>query len=131
MHKFKLLLVEDEHTHTRLFERKMRRAELDADLDIVADGQAALEYLVAYAKNPDIPLIVVLDIKLPVLNGVQVLQKIRGNPALRDLPVIVLTTSDQEAEVEACKALGAVAYLIKPVDFDTLVSHINGIMLEQ
>lgn len=121
----RILLVEDELTHRRLFERNLQRSEIDIDIVSVENGEKALAYLEAFATKPDAAILVVLDLKMPGMNGVQVLERMQQNSQLRDIPVIVLTTSDNSDEVKACQQLGAKEYLIKPVEFNDMLHHIE------
>lgn len=125
MRNVRLLLVEDELTHRRLFERNMRRYGPEYELEAVETGEAALQYLYRYAQNPDKALIVILDLKLPGINGIQVLEKMRADRLLREIQVIVLTTSDEETEMSACTQLGVSQYLNKPIDFQILMVNIE------
>jgi CheY-like chemotaxis protein len=120
-----LLLVEDELTHRRLFERNFERSDLDMEIASTENGVQAMQYLYQYADNPVTPLVMVLDLKMPGMNGLQVLEAVRGDERLKHLPVIVLTTSDEEDEIERCMVLGASNYLIKPVNFSELSVYIE------
>ena len=120
-----LLLAEDELTHRRLFERNFDRSGLDMTLAVTENGTQAMQYLYRYADNKPAPLVMVLDLKMPGMNGIQVLEAIRSDERLIHLPIIVLTTSDEEAEMERCHELNASNYLIKPVNFDELRVYIE------
>ena len=116
------LLVEDDDAHAKLISRTLEQNRISNRLDRVVDGEAALEFLeqrgaFADARRPDI---VLLDLKLPKLDGHEVLGRIKGNPRLASLPVVVLTTSDAEADRLRAYELHANSYLVKPVDFERL-----------
>jgi CheY-like chemotaxis protein len=127
MHNLRILLVEDELVHRRLFERNMQRYGGTMEFTTVEDGREALDYLMKYVQNPDYPLLVILDLKIPVMNGIQLLQKMQQDSSLLQVPVIVLTTSDDDAEREACESLGVKYYLNKPLEFRDLEKYIDNI----
>ena len=117
-----LLLVEDDPGHARLIEKNLRRANISNDIIKVSDGQQALDYLFAegeYAgSEPSSPLLVLLDLNLPVLDGYQVLQRMKAEQRTKRIPVIVLTTTDAPREVSRCYELGCNVYVTKPVDYE-------------
>jgi CheY-like chemotaxis protein len=121
-----ILLVEDNADDVELTRLAFEEANVANRLVVVSDGAEALDYLFARGKhahrNPaELPSIVLLDLNLPKVDGREVLQAIRANPATRALPVIVLTTSAEPFDVEASYALGVNSYIRKPVDFEQFV----------
>ena len=121
-----ILLVEDNPDDVELTRLAFEEASVANRVVVAADGAEALDYL--FARGPhagrdpsELPSIVLLDLNLPKLDGRAVLQAIRANPATRDLPVIVLTTSAEPFDVEASYALGVNSYIQKPVDFEQFV----------
>ncbi|GAB3387558.1 response regulator [Lysobacter fragariae] len=121
-----ILLVEDNPDDVELTRLAFAEAGVANRMEVVRDGAQALDYLFArgqYARRnaADLPAIVLLDLNLPKLDGREVLQAIRANPATRSLPVIVLTTSAEPFDVEASYALGVNSYIRKPVDFEQFV----------
>lgn len=125
MHK-DILLVEDNPDDVELTRLAFEEANVANRLVVVPDGAEALDYLFARGKhthrNPaELPSIVLLDLNLPKVDGREVLQAIRAEPATRALPVIVLTTSAEPFDVEASYALGVNSYIQKPVDFEQFV----------
>jgi two-component system response regulator len=121
-----ILLVEDNPDDVELTRLAFEEANVANHLVVVRDGAEALDYLFArgrYASRDAtaLPSIVLLDLNLPKLDGREVLQAIRADPATRDLPVIVLTTSAEPFDVEASYALGVNSYIQKPVDFEQFV----------
>ena len=127
-----ILLVEDDVADQEIIKRVVSTGATSATLQIVSDGQEALDYLKregAYtspgsAPKPDL---VLLDLNMPGLNGFEVLTEIRKDPSVRLLPVIVLTTSDQESDIVQSYERGANSYLTKPVSFDEFVRVIREI----
>jgi CheY-like chemotaxis protein len=120
-----ILLVEDNETDVLLLERAFRKVSAPAPLQVVRDGLEAVTYLAgqgAFADRASFPLpeFVLLDLKLPKRSGFEVLEWMRRDSRLRDLPVIVLTSSTETGDVIRAYELGALAYLVKPVGFDEL-----------
>lgn len=120
-----LMLVEDEITHRRLFERNFDRHDIDMNLVSLENGVQAMQHLYKVVEDQQAPLVMVLDLKMPGMNGLQVLEAVRGDNRLKHIPVIVLTTSDEEDEMKRCAELGIHSYLIKPVNFDELSLYID------
>jgi CheY-like chemotaxis protein len=117
-----LLLVEDNSQDELLTVRALRRANVANRIDIARDGQQALDYLFregefAGREGPDLPTVVLLDIGLPRLSGLEVLQRLRADPRTALLPVVILTSSDEERDRLAGYELGCNSFVRKPVDF--------------
>ena len=117
-----ILLVEDNPSDVKLTKRALEQNQITNELIVAEDGQEALDYLFAtgqYAGRDvrDLPAVVLLDLKLPKIEGLEVLQKIRANEITRLMPVVILTSSDQEADMISSYNLGANSYIRKPVDF--------------
>jgi len=116
-----ILLVEDDAGHARLIEKNLSRSNITNDVIKVGDGQQALDYLFGegeYAGSECAsPLLVLLDLNLPVLDGYQVLRRMKGDERTRRIPVVILTTTDDTREVSRCYELGCSVYVIKPVDY--------------
>lgn len=120
-----ILLVEDNEDDVRLTRRALKKANIANDLAVVGDGLAALAYLRASAAQGRLPAIVLLDLKLPRLDGLGVLRELRTDPQLRCQPVIVLTTSQEQQDIIQSYELGANSYVRKPVDFEQFASAIQ------
>ena len=116
-----LLLVEDDPGHARLIEKNLRRSNITNSIKQVSDGQQALNYLFGegeYAgKKHPTPLLVMLDLNMPVLDGYQVLERMKADERTKRIPVIILTTTDDTREVTRCYDLGCNVYITKPVDY--------------
>jgi len=117
-----ILLVEDDPGHARLTEKNLRRSNVANQVIVVSDGQQALDYLLAEGEFAGTkrasPLLVLLDLNLPVLDGYQVLQRMKADERTKRIPVIVLTTTDDAREVTRCYELGCSVYITKPVEYE-------------
>jgi CheY-like chemotaxis protein len=125
-----LVVVEDDPGHARLIERNLRRAQVPYPLVLLRDGQAALDFLVPAqegpgTRQPSQPYLVLLDLNLPGCPGLEVLARLKRNARTKHIPVIILTTTRERSEIEACYALGCNAYLTKPVDYDQFIALIQ------
>jgi len=116
-----ILLVEDNPGHARLIEKNLRRSNIGNDIVTVGDGQQALDYLFGegkYTGRGRAPsLLVLLDLNMPVVDGYQVLERMKADERTRHIPVVILTTTDDDREVARCYSLGCNAYVTKPVDY--------------
>jgi CheY-like chemotaxis protein len=110
-----ILLVEDNPNDAELTQRALRKSEVGARLAIARDGAEALEYL--FGAHPK-PKVVFLDLKLPKIDGIEVLRRLRADERTRALPVVVLTSSQEERDITECYGLGVNSYVVKPVEFD-------------
>ena len=120
MHR-KLLLVEDDAQDLRLTLRALKRINVVNEVDVVNDGAAALDYLFCRGSHAgrdpsDGPAVVLLDIRLPKLSGLEVLEQMRGDERTRKIPVVMLTSSDEEQDILLSYDLGANSYVRKPPD---------------
>lgn len=122
MNKTSVLLVEDNDDDVQLTLRAFQKHNLANEIHVATDGREALDFLFCagpYAsRDPsDMPQVVLLDLKLPKVDGLEVLKQIRGDPRTRTLPVVVLTSSKEECDLVESYRLGANSYVRKPVDF--------------
>ena len=116
-----ILLVEDNPTDAELALRALKKHNLANQVIWVKDGEAALDYLFhrgQYAGGNGLPRVVLLDLRLPKVDGIEVLTQIRANPLTHDLPVVVLTSSKEERDLVATYELGVNSFVAKPVAFD-------------
>jgi CheY-like chemotaxis protein len=121
----KILLVEDDDGHARLIERNLRKVNLANPIDRVADGREAMDYLHNHGRYADrdryaLPQLVLLDINLPQIDGIEVLERIKRDARLQPLPVIMLTSTDNQNEIDRCYQAGASSYVAKPVSIASL-----------
>ena len=130
MSKRVVLLVEDNADDVDLTVYALKKSEVTQhDLQVVNDGVEALDYFFDSEKKSNVmPDMVLLDLKLPRINGLEVLKRLREEEATRYLPVVVLTSSKEEQDVSNCYRLGANAYVRKPVDFNNFMSVISNVL---
>jgi CheY-like chemotaxis protein len=110
-----IVAIEDDPGHALLIEKNVRRAGVNNDLLTFADGGTALNYL--FGGKLAGPILVLLDLNLPDMSGTDILARIKSDAALKRTPVIVLTTTDDRAEIQRCYDLGCNVYITKPVDY--------------
>jgi CheY-like chemotaxis protein len=117
-----ILLVEDDSGHALLIKKNLRRGGVTHDIVALDDGQKAVDYLLKqaeYAADEHAPpVLVLLDLNLPILSGYQVLEIIKKDERTKKIPVVVLTTTDNPHEVARCYELGCNMYVTKPVEYD-------------
>lgn len=121
-----ILLVEDNPADVKITQRAIKESGLPVDLIVVRDGQEAVEYLMhegasSGANSWRAPDLILLDLNLPRMTGLEVLERIRSTPTLRSVPVVVLTTSKRQEDVERMYAAGANTYMEKPQEFGRFV----------
>ena len=128
-----ILLVEDDPGHARLIEKNLRRSNVMNGVIKASNGQQALDYLFSegqYAGTERAsPLLVLLDLNMPVLDGYQVLERMKSDERTRHIPVIMLTTTDDTREVSRCYDLGCSVYVTKPVDYEQFTLAIRNLGL--
>jgi CheY-like chemotaxis protein len=117
-----ILLVDDNLSDVGLTKRALEKRHISNQLMVAEDGQEALDYLFATGVHAgrdvtDLPTVVLLDLKLPKLDGLEVLRRIRADPRTKRLPVVILTSSSEQQDMAAGYDLGANSYIRKPVDF--------------
>jgi CheY-like chemotaxis protein len=124
-----IVMVEDDEGHARLIEKNIRRAGVNNEIKPFADGSSALNYVL----GPDgsgkgaigRQMLILLDLNLPDMTGVDILRKVKSNPHTKTTPVVVLTTTDDEREIKRCYDLGANVYITKPVDYENFANAIR------
>ena len=125
-----ILLVEDNPRDAELIIRALKKRNLANRLFVVEDGAEALDFIFArgrYAprKTADHPKVVLLDLKLPKLNGLEVLEAIKADERTRLLPVVIVTSSHEDPDIQAAYNLGANSYVVKPVEFDAFTEAMS------
>lgn len=120
-----ILLVEDNADDEQLTLRAMRQSEVPNIIRVARDGAEAIDHLFGPSSGSRLPDLVLLDLKLPKISGLEVLQKIRSESKTKTLPVVVLTSSDEERDIVESYNLGANSYIRKPVDFDEFIDAVK------
>lgn len=124
-HQVTILMVEDDLGHARLIEKNIRRAGVMNEIIHAADGTTALSHLRQGLGPSHRPFLVLLDLNLPDMSGTTILEHLKADAELRRFPVIVLTTTDDEREIQRCYDLGANVYITKPVDYEAFTTAIR------
>ena len=129
MHPVCIVMIEDDLGHARLIEKNIRRAGVNNEIVHFENGAGALEYLFgpdgSGAASAGRAMLVLLDLNLPDMTGVDILARMKGNEHTRRCPVVVLTTTDDEREIARCYDLGANVYIVKPVNYDAFANAIR------
>ncbi len=124
-----IIMIEDDEGHARLIEKNIRRAGVSNPIVPFASGTAALEYILGADGSGEVSagrqLLVLLDLNLPDMTGVDILQQVKTNVHTKRTPVVVLTTTDDEREIQRCYDLGANVYITKPVDYENFANAIR------
>lgn len=113
-----ILLVEDNPMDVDLTRRAFARRRVVNPIEVARDGEEALAYLERWEAGEALPVVVLLDINLPKINGLEVLRQYKSSPTIQKIPIIVLTTSAEDRDIETAYQLGANSYIVKPVEFE-------------
>jgi len=113
-----ILLIEDNPVDLDLTLRAFKKRKLANPIEIARDGEEALAYIEKWKNGDPVPVVILLDLNLPKVNGLEVLEAIKTHPDFKIIPVVVLTTSSESRDVHASYQSGANSYIVKPVDFD-------------
>ncbi|MBL8313203.1 MAG: response regulator [Rubrivivax sp.] len=113
-----ILLVEDNPMDVDLTLRAFKRRRVINTIHVARDGEEALAWLPRWESGETWPAVILLDLKLPKVDGLEVLRQLKQHPTLRVIPIVVLTTSEESADVQAAYQLGVNSYIVKPVDFE-------------
>lgn len=124
-----ILVAEDDEGHAGLIRKNLLRAGIINEVLHFCDGQEILDFLLCRGETPGrragVAYVLLLDIRMPKVDGTAVLMQIKNNPELSKLPVIMITTTDDPFEVERCHALGCNSYITKPVEYERFVNAIR------
>ena len=118
-----ILIADDDPGHARLIEKNLTRVGLHNRIERFENGQEILDFLFRNPafprhRNDNTPYLLLLDIRMPMVDGTEVLRLVKADAELRKMPVVMLTTTDDPREVERCHALGCNNYIVKPVDYE-------------
>ena len=127
-----ILLAEDDPNDVLLIQRAFQRNQVANPVQVVRDGEEALAYLSGQAPFADrerhpLPVLMLMDLKMPRKSGLEVLEWVRQQPGLKRLPIIVLTSSNQSPDINRAYELGANSYLVKPAGFDSLLDLVKNL----
>jgi len=118
-----ILLIEDNDQDAELTMRALCEYNMGNQIIRLVDGQEALDYFFSSnSKDNDIPRLILLDIKLPGINGLEVLKSLKSHDITRSIPVVILTSSTEEKDIQTCYHLGVNSYISKPVEFDSFLN---------
>jgi len=122
-----IVMIEDDEGHARLIEKNIRRAGIFNNLRHFTDGTTALDYLFNHPDGPthNGPALILLDLNLPDMSGIDILARIKSEGPLKRTPVVVLTTTDDKVEIDRCYDLGANVYITKPVNYESFSDAIR------
>ncbi len=127
--EIEILLVEDSPTDAEMTIRALKKSNLANRLLHLKDGAAALDFLFSEGEYKDRksgipPRVILLDLKMPKVNGIEVLRRIKAEEATKTIPVVMLSSSKEDPDIKECYALGANSYIVKPVEFDSFYKAI-------
>lgn len=127
-----ILIVEDNPNDAELAIRALKKGNLSNKIFTVENGAEAIEYLNCTGNYSDRcaenkPKVIFLDLKLPKINGLEVLKVIKSNPNLKTIPVVILTSSSEDPDINEAYKLGANSYVVKPVDFDKFIESVKSL----
>jgi CheY-like chemotaxis protein len=124
-----ILIAEDDDGHATLVKRNLKRSDINNTIIHFHDGQEVLDFLFKRGDGPHRisgeSYLLLLDIRMPKVDGLEVLRQIKADPELRKLPVIMITTTDDPREVEHCHQLGCCTYIVKPIKYDKFIDSIK------
>jgi CheY-like chemotaxis protein len=124
-----IIIAEDDDGHARLIEKNLARVALHNPIQRFENGQEVLDFLFRRGTGPhrrsDTAYLLLMDIRMPKVDGVEALRQIKEDSSLRQIPVIMLTTTDDPREIERCHRFGCNSYIVKPVDYDKFAEAIK------
>ena len=124
-----IVMIEDDEGHARLIEKNIRRAGVNNPIVSFSSGGPAVEYLIKVGDSDTGghggAYLVLLDLNLPDMSGTEILRRVKEHPGLRRMPVVVLTTTDDKAEIQRCYDLGCNVYITKPVNYENFAQAIR------
>jgi len=127
-----ILLVEDNEADVELALRAFKRRRLANPIVVARDGEEALNYVHQrgpFTHGAAVPAVILLDLRLPKLSGLEVLREIKSHPVYKHVPLVVLTTSNEDRDIQSCYEVGAASYIVKPVEYDKFQEVVDRIDL--
>ena len=128
-HFMEVLLVEDRKEDAELTMRALKKNHLINEIKWIDDGQDALDYLFGNGnyldKTYDLPKLILLDLKLPKVNGLEILEKLKSHETLKQIPVVILTSSQEDVDIQKAYRMGVNSYIVKPIDFSKFAEAIK------
>lgn len=130
MNEVEILLVEDNPADVELTLRALKKNNIANRVEVAGDGEVALDFIFARGKYDgrrieNLPKLILLDLKLPKIGGLEVLKEVKANPITRMIPVVILTSSKEEKDIVESYSLGVNSYIVKPVDFNKFVDSVR------
>jgi CheY-like chemotaxis protein len=127
--KITIIIAEDDEGHAVLIRRNLNRSGIGNPILHFRDGEDVINFFFGanppYLEDPDMSYLILLDIKMPKIDGIEVLEKLKGNENLKKIPVIMITTTDNPREIEICHKLGCNSYIVKPVDYEKFIEVVK------
>ncbi len=120
-----ILLVEDNPMDVDLTRRAFARRKVTHPIEVARDGEEALTFIQKWEANSPLPVLILLDLKLPRVDGMEVLRRLKNHADFRIIPVVILSTSTEDSDIRGAYQLGANSYIAKPVDFDQFVNIVE------
>lgn len=123
-----ILVAEDDEGHANLIKKNLKRAGIINTVRLFKDGQEILDFLFRKdggGREPGMAYILLLDIRMPKVDGVEVLSQIKSDPVLKKLPVIMITTTDDPREIVYCHEMGCSSYITKPIEYENFVNAVR------
>ena len=116
-----IILVEDNPVDLDLMIRALKKHNLGNTIEIARDGQEMLDWIPRWERGEPLPCVILLDLKLPKINGLEVLRQLRNHTLSQSIPIVVLTSSNEDSDIETAYSLHANSYIVKPVNFDKFI----------
>ncbi len=124
-----IIIAEDDEGHALLIKRNLKRAGVVNPIIHFTNGEEVLEFFLGensdYLKNNCTSYIILLDLKMPKVDGIEVLEKLKSTPSTKKIPVIMITTTDNPREIDICHSLGCNSYIVKPIDYQKFIEIVK------
>ncbi|HWQ80643.1 MAG TPA: response regulator [Ignavibacteria bacterium] len=129
-----ILLIEDDPSDIKLTLKALQKYSLANKVTVLKDGEEALEFLFSEGRyegrdNKNMPKVIFLNLKLPFVDGIEVLRRIKSDESTRRIPVVVVTSSRENRDIEECYKLGVNSYIVKPIDFEKFLESVSNLGL--